>query len=804
MPIGMLVLDMLLHKWMLALSGSIQTLTFVDNWEILLRNKDLLEGAFARLSHFVTLLDLELDVQKTFFWSTSKDHRLALRQAGRVVQNSVKDLGAHVAYTKQLSNHYLTPRILALDSFWERLFHAPGCHFQKVRVVLTAAWPRAFHACSAVVIGRRFMDTVRTSCMRSFRLAKPGASSWLQFAVEPDGLDPLLYVIWSTLRDFRLDRVSSLLPPSGVFDGVSPFVPGNVSEVLVQRLHTLGWRICSDTVVEDCLGQFDLRTVSLQELSYRVHLAWTFVVAQKVQHRVTFNAFHKVDRQLTRTGLMDFGDYEQGILRRHLNGTQITNQTTCFWSETGSTECALCGGVDSLHHRLWQCSGSAHLREALPEVLLNHVGDMPPVLVLHGWTLASPYLVEWVQRLLKLPDGVPRPVTWVPPSHIVDLFIDGSCLWQDSPQYRLASWAVVFSKPPSHNPSFHDCTVLHASALNGLLQSSYRAELMALRVALHLVAETAVLARLWTDCSSVLSRFHALTRGGKRLQPNSPHHDLWQEVLETYEKCDPAGLELIKVDAHRKISDAQDPFDCWCIVGNMTADEAAKRANADRSDEFWALWSKHVMAVERNKLLGVWVRSHIAKVGSLWTNHCPTPATDAVPQKVRRRILPPLVWHGRGKLDIMDRYFSRLFGETFQQHIVAWFDSIWDLAEEVRWVSFAQLFVLYRLQTGAHGVIKLGGKWHVFLEGGEMTPEQFRFSRRCKGFRLMLQALFKAGKLQVHTCTTRPVSQYLLCHIGCRALPLKSLLHDKVEWWLGNNLLRPIRGGSTNLELPRM
>jgi len=327
---------------------------------------------------------------------------------------------------------------------------------------------------------------------------------------------------------------------------------------------------------------------------------------------------------------------------------------------------------------------------------------------------------------------------------------------------------------------------------------------MALRVALHLVAETAVLARLWTDCSSVLSRFHALTRGGKRLQPNSPHHDLWQEVLETYERCDPAGLELIKVDAHRKISDAQDPFDCWCIVGNMTADDAAKRANADRSDEFWALWSKHVVAVERNKLLGVWVRSHIAKVGSLWTNQCPTPATDAAPQKVRRRILPPLVWHGNGKLEVIGRYFSRLFGESFQQHIVAWFDSIWDLAEEVRWVSFAQLFVLYRLQTGAHGVIKIGGKWHVFLEGGEMTPEQFRFSRRCKGFRLMLQALFKAGKLQVHTCTTRPVSQYLLCHIGCLALPLKSLLHDKVEWWLGNNLLRPIRGGSTNLELPRM
>ena len=65
--LGMLVLDVLLHRWMAALEGTISTFTFVDNWEVLLRREDLVESAYARLGTFVRLLDLELDAKKDVF-----------------------------------------------------------------------------------------------------------------------------------------------------------------------------------------------------------------------------------------------------------------------------------------------------------------------------------------------------------------------------------------------------------------------------------------------------------------------------------------------------------------------------------------------------------------------------------------------------------------------------------------------------------------------------------------------------------------------------------------------------------------
>lgn len=801
--LGMLVLDLLLHRWMSSLHGSIQTLSFVDNWEVLLRNPELLDAAFDRLSHFVTLLDLELDTRKTFFWSTSRPHRVQLRSAGRFVRNSVKDLGAHVAYSKQLSNHYLTPRILALASFWDRLSASPGSHSQRVRVILTAAWPRAFHACSAAIIGRRFMDTVRTTCLRALHLDKPGASTWLQFAVEPDGVDPSLYVVWSTLRDYRSDRAAILSPPQSG-ECFSPFLPGSLGEIMVQRVHSLGWRILDEARVEDLFGQFDLRAISLQELSLRVHHAWTLVVAQKVRHRGTLSQFHLVDRSLTRLGLLSLSDYDQGIVRRHLNGTMITNQTTCYWSDNGSSACHFCGEVDSAFHRLWTCPGSSGLREKLPAVLLDHVGLMPQVLTVHGWTLSSPWRVAWVQALLALPSGIPKSPSQLVPGQIVDLFIDGSCLWQDVVQYRLASWAVVLSRPPSAAPSFGDCTVLCASPLTGLIQTSYRAELMALRVALHIIAEAGVLARVWTDCASVLSRFAALTQGDRQLQPNSPHADLWREVLEAYARCVPKGFQLLKVAAHRNVSEAKDPFDLWTIVGNATVDEAAKRANADRPETFWRLWERHAAAVERNKQLAIWVRQHIVQVGTLWTTMTKKPQDEEEmhPPRVKRRLLPPKVWCGHGPIRVVGRGFTKIFGAEMQDRLVQWIDQLWDDDSVVQWISFAQLYVLFQLQTGHKGVVKRKGQW-LFLDhtGGE-TPEQFRFSWRCKGFRLMLQALFKSGHQRIHTCTTRPFSQYLLCFVGCIALPLKSTHHEILEQWFGDNLVRPIRGGSTNLDLP--
>ena len=803
--LGMLVLDLLLHRWMVALHPSIRTLTFVDNWEIILQSADWLEASFEQLGTFVRLLDLELDRKKTFFWSTCKAHRALLRSTGKPAQLTTRDLGAHIAYTKQLSNHYLTPRILALESFWDRLLNACGSHDQKVRIVLTAAWPRAFHACSAAVLGRRFMDGVRTKCLRALKLSKPGASPWLQFALEPDGVDPLMYVVWSTLRDYRSHRLASLVGGVGLehVDSRSPFLPGSVAEILFQRIHCLGWMVRSDQEVEDRFGVFHLRDIPLQELSFRVHWAWTSVVARQVSHRESFIGFDQVDRQLTMEGLREFEEYDQGILRRHLNGTTITNSSTCYWSDTGDASCQLCGGLDSMDHRLWHCPASASFRGRLPPVVLDFVHRFPEVLSTHGWTLASPFLDKWISALLELPSEVPPSVFPLPEGGIVDLFVDGSCLWQDQSRYRLASWAVVLSAPLSFCHGFGNCTVLSAQPLSGVLQSAYRAELMALRVACCYAAEAKAHARVWTDCQSVLSRFLALTQGNKSLAPNSPHADLWHGILESLRGCPGGKVEVIKVPAHQSLETAQDAFENWIYTGNTVADEAARQANANRPPDFWALWECHMKAVERNRQLGHWVRQHIVRVARFWTNASEAPMTPKTAPMIRRKRLPPCIWPGRLFGQLEGSAFSKVFGRRFQQVVASWFDSVWEDGAEVAWVSFAQLYILYQQQCLDCGVVKVANRWQVVAEVDGFTPEQFRFSSLCKWFRLMLQALFKSASLRVYTCTTRPRSRYLQCHIGCLAVPLKPALLEQVEQWLSDVLLRPIRGGGIRLELPR-
>ena len=471
--LGMLVLDALLHRWMDALHPSVSTYTFVDNWEVLVTQEAWLEPAFERLESFVHHLDLELDRRKTYFWSTSASFRAQLRRNGRFVQGSARDLGAHVAYTRQLGNNVLTDRIQSLSSFWDRLLASPGSHALKVKAIVSAAWPRAFHACSSAVVGRRHLDLVRTQTMKALKLQKPGASPWLQFASE--GLDPVQWIISSTIKDFR-DDPSGVLPCSvAAVHGLlsEAYTPGSLHEILLQRIHQLGWRVVSETAVADSFGVFDLRDTPMQSLHFRMQWAWTRVVAQKVAHRPSLQNFVKVDRGATKLGLQEVGAWEQGVLRRHLNGACTANDRACFWSTNGSTACVLCGQLDSIAHRLWSCSGTAGLRAKVSDFVLAHASSFPEVLSVHGWTLASPYWFEWVQALLELPSAVPSPLKSLPANQIVDLFTDGSCLWPDQPRYRLASFAVVWAEPLSFAPSASQCSVLAAAGLSGVIQTAY-------------------------------------------------------------------------------------------------------------------------------------------------------------------------------------------------------------------------------------------------------------------------------------------------------------------------------------------
>ena len=472
--LGMLILDELLHRWLAALSPDVCGLTFVDNWEVLVRQEHLLAPALDRLEKFVRMLDLQLDEKKTYFWSTSSRVRARLRQEGKYVRSGARDLGAHVVHSRQLANSTLTTRIAELETFWDKLLVASGGFAQKVRVVLTAAWPRALHASAAVVVGRRHLEWLRTSYMKALKAAKPGASPWLQFAFEGDGVDPQQWILLDTFRSFRDGGGLSSLSPclDTVANAASSYIPGSITEILYQRIHQLGWTVTSGTCVCDSIGTFDLMQVDWAQLVRRVHLAWTKVIARKVKHRAAFEGFEAVDREATRKGLLAWDEYSQGVLRRFLNGSCITNSISFRWTKHGCDTCVFCGAPDTIAHRLWSCPGSQTDRDELEPWVLEASRTLPAVARDHGWTLASSVQEDWWRYLASLPGEAPRIPFQVSKACIMDVFTDGSCMWQDQVAFRIASYSVVLAPQLTFGPSSGEFTVLTAEPLAGMVQTS--------------------------------------------------------------------------------------------------------------------------------------------------------------------------------------------------------------------------------------------------------------------------------------------------------------------------------------------
>ena len=124
-----------------------------------------------------------------------KDRSL-LRQQGFQVQNCCRDLGAQMVFSRQIRNSVAQERFDSLVPFWTKLRKTKGGYLDKLRIVRTAAWPRALHGIAAAYIGKKKFHRLRTGLMQALGLDRPGANAYLQCFVE-DALDPQLLSIFA-------------------------------------------------------------------------------------------------------------------------------------------------------------------------------------------------------------------------------------------------------------------------------------------------------------------------------------------------------------------------------------------------------------------------------------------------------------------------------------------------------------------------------------------------------------------------------------------------------------------------------
>ena len=72
-----------------------------------------------QLAKIVQALDLDVDQNKTYMWSTDPEGRKTFRQEAINHKSSARDLGGQVQYTRQAANSVLTKKMESFKPRWK-------------------------------------------------------------------------------------------------------------------------------------------------------------------------------------------------------------------------------------------------------------------------------------------------------------------------------------------------------------------------------------------------------------------------------------------------------------------------------------------------------------------------------------------------------------------------------------------------------------------------------------------------------------------------------------------------------------
>ena len=198
------------------------------------------------------------------------------------------------------------------------------------------------------------------------------------------------------------------------------------------------------------------------------------------------------------------------------------------------------------------------------------------------------------------------------------------------------------------------------------------------------------------------------------------------------------------------------------------------------------------------------IRDFMATVAMRWVQPDQVPTCGDIPmQPPRLGRVHPKSWTGTLPLTLHGKKFGKLFGRPFAIKILTWLNELLCDGLDLQWISFYQLFLHYQLSFKDAGVVLQNGKWYVVRDSQPCFAEQFGFKFLAKSFRLMIQQCLRDCHIKAATATVRPESQWICCHVGAIALPVRVTSFTHVEAWLSKKLGVPATGqGKTLNSLP--
>ena len=573
--VAMLVANLMCHAWMHVKHPNLTLWSYVDNIEFVGPDSVTTKHGLLDLTRFSEAMDVLVDHDKTYTWSTVSSDRKSLKQDCKVLYQA-RDLGGHMQYCMRSTNSTVTQKCDLLEPLWGRLARSLATYSTKLKAIKTKAWPRCMHAISSVHMADEVYSKLRTGATKGLGQHKAGMSPAVHLSlVESPVNDPQFYAILRTIMEYRQLVVE---PSDFVWSQlqISPKLrpPPGPCSVLLTRLASIGWEWQFHTYFRDHQRRLiDILSSSPQEIRIRLIQGWQDRVQATTSLRKTMKGFTQVSPFLTMSHIDKWQPDEQAILKCSLNGTFFTADHTAKQQSGGDGMCKLCGQPDSQLHRHWRCPALAHCRSHLTDFQISEIATMHPVIAIHGWMPEPPSLRSYQKQLQNIPDRVTE-FEWpfVCPE-LLHIFTDGGCYSPANNLSRLATWGMVLAD--LNADSFHP---LACGLVPDLNQTAVRGEILAIISACEFSWATQKPVHLWVDNSLVFDRMRDFTNKQCWIKPNQKDSDLWFRLQEVVQRIKHLVYGVHKVCSHQDLQGAKDAFEEWVFRGNSAADRVAATA----------------------------------------------------------------------------------------------------------------------------------------------------------------------------------------------------------------------------------
>ena len=570
---------------------------YADNWGWATQFARDHAAIFSATVRFVQAMGMEIDWQKSWYWSTDHRHQSAILRA---LQQHTTVKVTKVAHAQDLGctmTYHGPPRYRSTAKRF-----AEG----KKRLGTLATMPHTFetkcHLCNAgiipvVMMGVEFVP-IQPSTFVSFRSALANAvlgesisrNSTMAISCCPLLIDP---EIEATLRSIRAlkkflahasaEEITLAFKFLAKHNGNAKSCQGPLG-TLKNYLQKLGWQVLPDGQLSvSSFVVLSFRFTGMKVFKIWLLRSWQVDLAAFHSNRQSWQNLPPIDLSSTKQILATFPSAHQTVLLNEISVAYQTAVQQQAWDANIDGSCKYCGQEDTRHHRVYTCSATADCRSEHKQ-LLDDLQEMQsplhelPVLfqqpnadcihTIHEHQLAAQCSESTLLKLNSLP-------------HRIHCYTDGSCHHPSSPETRYASFSVIVDLCPTDADRQHEATrwldtqatpptllPLLLSRLPGN-QVIHRAELYAVVC----VAENLQSSQIYTDSAYVMSVARTCLNAHSPQQLEMAEDaDLLVRLWHALQRGDHL---ITKIKAHKNPMEERDPLLRYQLLGNQRANDLA-------------------------------------------------------------------------------------------------------------------------------------------------------------------------------------------------------------------------------------